>query len=94
MVSSVAKDENTVPAIANLITLPQFLLAGTFFPIDAFPEFLQPIARILPLTFMNDAMRKISFEGVAITQVLPEILALIVWGIIVYAIVIKVFKWE
>lgn len=32
VVSGIAKNENAVPPIANLITLPQFLLAGTFFP--------------------------------------------------------------
>jgi len=31
IVSSVAKNESTIPPFANLITLPQFLLAGTFF---------------------------------------------------------------
>jgi ABC-2 type transport system permease protein len=93
-VSSIAKDENAVPAIANLVTLPQFLMAGTFFPVEAFPEFLQPIGKILPLKFLNDAMRKVAFEGGDIQQILPELLALLVWGIIVYAVVVKVFKWE
>ncbi|MEZ4822625.1 MAG: ABC transporter permease [Ignavibacteria bacterium] len=36
VVSGIAKNESAVPPIANLITLPQFLLAGTFFPISNF----------------------------------------------------------
>lgn len=31
IVSSLAKNESSIPPLANLITLPQFLLAGTFF---------------------------------------------------------------
>jgi ABC-2 type transport system permease protein len=69
VVSGVAKNENAVPPIANIITLPQFLLSGTFFPITAFPSWLQPICKMLPLTYLNDAMRKVAFEGMQLTQV-------------------------
>ncbi len=94
VVSGIAKNENAVPPIANLITLPQFLLAGTFFPISNFPEWLQPVSRALPLTYLNEAMRKISFEGASLIDVWYNILILVIWGIIVYAIAVKVFKWE
>lgn len=94
VVSSVAKDENAVPPIANLFTLPQFLLAGTFFPIEAFPDWLQPISRMLPLTYLNDALRKVAFEGLSLLDVGKEIGVLLIWGVIVYAIAIKLFKWE
>lgn len=94
IVSGIAKNEASVPAIANLITLPQFLLAGTFFPISNFPDWLQPVSRILPLTYLNGALRKISFEGAGIWDVKSDILIMLVWGVIVYAIAVKVFKWE
>lgn len=94
VVSGIAKNESAVPPIANLITLPQFLLAGTFFPISNFPEWLQPVSRALPLTYLNEALRKISFEGASIFDVWYNILVLVIWGIIVYAIAVKVFKWE
>ena len=94
VVSGIAKNENAVPPIANLITLPQFLLAGTFFPISNFPEWLQPVSRALPLTYLNEAMRKISFEGANIFDVWYEILILLIWGVIIYSIAVKVFKWE
>lgn len=94
VVSSVAKDESAVPAIANLITLPQFLLAGTFFPIESFPEWLQPISRILPLTYLNEAMRQVAFEGASLIDVKYEILILVIWGVVIYALAVKLFKWE
>ena len=94
VVSGIAKNESAVPPIANLITLPQFLLAGTFFPISNFPEWLQPVSRALPLTYLNEALRKISFEGASIFDVWYDILILLIWGVIVYAIAVKVFRWE
>ena len=94
IVSGIAKTESTIPPLANLVTLPQFLLAGTFFPIDVFPSWLQPICRALPLTQFNDAMRKIAFEGAHLTDCFRELGVLALWTVVVYAVAIKVFKWE
>lgn len=94
IVSGLAKNESTIPPFANMFTLPQFLLAGTFFPIDSFPYWLQPICKILPLTHFNDAMRQIAFEGASLTDCGLQIGVLVIWGIAIYAVAIKVFKWE
>lgn len=94
IVSGLAKNEGTIPPLANIVTLPQFLLAGTFFSIDAFPAWLQPLCRILPLTHFNDAMRKIAFEGAHLTDCWQQLGILTIWGIIVYFVAVKTFKWE
>jgi ABC-2 type transport system permease protein len=94
IVSGVAKNESTIPPFANIITLPQFLIGGTFFPIDVFPKWLQWIAQAMPLTHLNNALRSVAFEGQNLWDVRLEIGILLLWGIIVYAVSIKVFKWE
>jgi ABC-2 type transport system permease protein len=94
IISGVAKNESSIPPLANLITMPQFLLAGTFFSIDVFPKWLQPISKALPLTYFNNAMRKIAFEGVHLSDCGLELAMLIGWGVVAYAVAIKVFKWE
>ena len=94
IVSGLAKNESTIPPFANLFTLPQFLLAGTFFSIDTFPKWLQPICKILPLTHLNDAMRNVAFEGSHLIDCGKQLGILGIWGIVLYAIAIKVFRWE
>ena len=94
LVSGIAKNEHAVPPIANLITLPQFLLSGTFFPISNFPSWLQPVAKVLPLTYLNEAMRKIAFEGTSLFGVGNDILILLGWGVVIYLLAAKTFKWE
>ncbi|HTH81885.1 MAG TPA: ABC transporter permease [Mucilaginibacter sp.] len=93
-VSGIAKNESTVPPIANMITLPQFLLSGTFFSINVFPAWLQPISRALPLTYLNDAMRKVAFEGASLFDVSHQILIMCIWGVVIYFVATKTFKWE
>ncbi len=94
VVSGLARNESMIPPFANIITLPQFLLAGTFFSIDAFPSWLQPLCRILPLTHLNNAMRNIAFEGSHLIDCGKEIGILLIWGFLIYGLAVKVFKWE
>ncbi|MEZ5015870.1 MAG: ABC transporter permease [Flavipsychrobacter sp.] len=94
IISGITKSETTIPPLSNLITLPQFLLAGTFFPIDVFPSWLQPICRALPLTYLNSALRKIAFDGASLWDVRIELLILLGWGAVLYIIAGRVFRWE
>jgi ABC-2 type transport system permease protein len=94
IISSVSKNESSIPPFANLITMPQFLLGGTFFSTDAFPGWLQTFCNALPLKQLNDAMRDVAFEGASLWDVKGQIGYLLAWGIVVYAVAIRVFKWE
>lgn len=94
VVSGIAKNESTIPPLANIVTLPQFLIGGTFFSIDVFPGWLQWIARIMPLTHLNNALREVAFVGSNLWDVKDEIGILLLWGVAVYIAAIKLFKWE
>src|SRR5436190_240977 len=94
VISGVSKNINAVPAITNAIGFPQFMLSGTFFPYESLPKFLHPIAKALPLTHLNDALRKISFEGLHLSDCWKQLGILGIWGVVVYIIAIKVFRWE
>ncbi len=94
VVSGLAKNESSIPPLANIITMPQFLLAGTFFSIQNFPGWLQPVCKVLPLTYLNDALRKVAFEGLGLWDVHTQILIIVAWGVGIYILAIKVFRWE
>ncbi len=94
IISGLAKNESMIPPLANIITLPQFLLSGTFFPIEAFPSWLQPVCKALPLTYLNDALRKIAFEGAGLFDIGTQLIVIVAWGIAVYALAVRFFRWE
>lgn len=94
VISGISKSMNSVPVYTNLLGFPQFMLSGTFFPYEGLPKFLHPVSKALPLTHLNTALRKISFEGLSLTSCLPELAALGLWTIILYGIAFRVFKWE
>jgi ABC-2 type transport system permease protein len=94
IVSGIAKNETSIPPFANLITMPQFLLGGTFFSISNFPSWLQVISKAMPLTHLNEALRQIAFDGASLWDVRNEIGIMLLWGVFVYVIAVRVFRWE
>ncbi len=92
--AGLANDENSANPMINLVTLPQFLLSGTFFPTSSLPSWVQPIATNLPLSYFNEAVRKITTEGGSLHDTIPYLLGLSVWGILMYVLAAKTFKWE
>lgn len=70
------KDPETGAAVANAIGFPMMFLAGSFFPTDSMPAFLQVVARALPLTYINEGLRATMVfgnEGLAFTYLLVTI---------------------
>ena len=94
IISSVAKNQNVIPIYANLFMFPQYFLSGTFFQKSLLPQGMQGIIQFLPLTPLNDGLRKLSFEGMHLYHLGNEIMILLVWCVAVYIIAIRVFRWE
>jgi ABC-type multidrug transport system permease subunit len=78
----------------NFIMLPMWLLSGSFFSYERFPEWLHPVIRALPLTALNDALRSISSEGAPLLSTLPELLVLAVWGVVSFVLGLRFFRWQ
>jgi len=51
------KEEETADTAAGAITFPMMFLAGTFYPLQSMPQFLQDFAKILPLYYVNEGLR-------------------------------------
>ncbi len=43
--------------------IPQGLLSGIFWPVDAMPDILQPIAYVLPVTYGIEGLREVLIKG-------------------------------
>jgi len=94
LVAGFAKSDEVISPVANLIILPQFILAGTFFAVSSLPVWLQSITKFMPLYHFNEAIRAISIDGAHLhsNQVLIPIGVLIIWSIVVYTAAAKVFR--
>ena len=59
------------------ITMPMMFVSGVFYPIETMPWIFQKIAYLLPLTYVNDALRAVMLKGVGIGGIWIDVVVLI-----------------
>ncbi|MEN3327673.1 MAG: type transport system permease protein [Acidobacteriota bacterium] len=83
-----------VSGLMNFIMLPMWLLSGTFFSSERFPEVLQPFIKALPLTALNSALRALMNEGTPLSSNWVPITILLAWCVLSFVVALKIFKWQ
>lgn len=93
----IASRVNTIEGasgLANLVMLPMWILSGVFFSSERFPDTVQPYINALPLTALNQALRGIMTEGQGLAGVGPQLGIVALWGIVSFAVALKIFRWR
>ena len=93
-ISSLAPNEDSAPAIANLVTFPMLFLSGVFFPIDFLPKIIGYISNILPLTHLAQGIRLSALYGNSPIMTMPQIGITFAWLALSFFICAISFKWE
>lgn len=88
------KNEELGGGIINLATWPMMLISGTFTSLEGSPPFVQSISRALPLTHILEAMRAIMIDGATLSQVLPNIIFLLIFTAVFLVLSSLLFRWE
>ena len=57
LLSSFAKSEESGIGLVQLVQFPMMFFAGIFFPTEFMPDFLQPLVKVIPLTYLGDLLR-------------------------------------
>ena len=94
LLASRARTIEAVSGLMNLVMLPMWVFSGVFFASTNFPDAMQPFIKVLPLTALNDALRAIVNEGQSITAVASETAILASWGLISFALSLRLFRWQ
>jgi ABC-2 type transport system permease protein len=66
--STFARTEFQILQFIPIVIVPQGLLGGFFWPIDQLPDLLQPVARILPVTYAIDGLRQVMIAGAGLSS--------------------------
>jgi ABC-type multidrug transport system permease subunit len=89
-----AKTLETVSGLMNAVMMPMWLLSGVFFSYERFPEGVQPLIRLLPLTAANDALRAVMNDGGGWLAVAAPLGVLVAWGGVGFAVALWFFRWR
>jgi ABC-2 type transport system permease protein len=93
-IAGYAKNEDQAAPLAQLVSLPMSFLSGVWFPRDSLPEWLRRITEVLPLTYMADALRDESTQGVHLWDVPVQLAGLAVWFVVSFVLAVRLFRFE
>ncbi len=94
VVASFASTEDAANGMTSVIQFPMMFLSGTFFPIDQMPDVLQAIARIIPLTYLSDALRQVMVGGAPFAPLSVCAAVLAGWLVVCFGIASAKFRWQ
>lgn len=93
LVASRAQTVEAVAGLMNVVMLPMWGLSGVFFSSANFPDVMQPLIRVLPLTALNDALRAIMIDGASTASQAGELGIVAAWGAVGFGVALKIFRW-
>jgi len=93
-IASLIRSAEGSSAVVNLIVLPMAFLSGSFGPTSGYPELLQKVADILPLTYLIDLTENAYLHGETMTGDPTAVAILVAWGVAGYALATRRFGWE
>jgi ABC-type multidrug transport system permease subunit len=94
LVACRAQNVQTVGGLINVVMMPMFILSGVFFSSSHFPDAVQPLIRVLPLTALNDALRAVMLEGAGLLAIWPQLLLLAGLAAVSFALALRWFRWS
>ena len=94
VIASFANTEDAANGMTSMIQFPMMFLSGSFFQIDQMPDFLQVIARAIPLTYLSDALRQVMVGGAAFAPLWSCFAILAGWLIVCFGIASRKFRWQ
>jgi ABC-2 type transport system permease protein len=94
--STFARSELQILEFIPLVIVPQGVLGGFFWPIDQLPALLQPVARIMPVTYAIDGLRQVMIAGADLTstQVLFDLAVLAGIAVVFMALAASTIRRE
>jgi ABC-2 type transport system permease protein len=93
-IGSIVANPETADAVSNAITLPMMFLSGAFVPIGTLPTWLAAVAKLFPLYYLADGLRKVTVRGLGLEAVAVNIAVLVVMALVFAAISLRTFQWE
>jgi ABC-2 type transport system permease protein len=92
--STFARTELQVVQFIPLVISLQGLLSGIIWPVTSLPRPLQWVARVLPLTWANDALRSVMLRGHGLDDLLPHLAFLTGFALLMLVLAMTTLRRE
>jgi ABC-2 type transport system permease protein len=79
--------------MTHVIQAVLLLVSGVYYPIEVLPDWMQPVARLSPATWVLEGMRQSLLDGAPTASLLNFIVPLVITGILSIPLGMAVFGW-
>ena len=94
VLASFLKTEEQAQGVVQIVQMPMMFLSSIFFQFDFLPGFLQSVGRVMPLTYLADALRQVMVNGTQVAPLGVDLAILTGWLVVCLAIAGRAFRWE
>ncbi|MCC3650937.1 MULTISPECIES: ABC transporter permease [Streptomyces] len=94
IVGSYARTPEAVAAVANCLMIPMAFLSGSFFPLDAMPEWMRSLSLVLPLRYLNDGVSAALTGSGPAGDIVTACAVLAGFALVFGAVALKTFRWS
>lgn len=84
LISLVSHTRQQAQQTVMFILIPTMLLSGFIFPVSSMPEWLQPVAAVIPLTWALEVLRGSFVKGAGFEALAVPMLALVGFGVVIF----------
>ncbi len=92
-IASFVKKSEAASSILLLVSFPMMFLGGSYFDVNGAPSFLQPLIHIMPLYYLNEALRQVIYNGAGWSAIQTGVLVMLAWIVASMLVVWRAFKW-
>ena len=93
-ISTLVRSAEGASAVINAVYLPATFVSGAFFSADSFPQVLQWLAEVLPLSHLIALVRDVMLADAQVWDRPADVAVVAAWGVVGAIAAARGFRWE
>ncbi|MCZ7569014.1 MAG: ABC transporter permease [Ardenticatenaceae bacterium] len=93
VIAGLTKSPQDANALEGYLNFPLYLFTGAMWPLAAFPDWLQQVARVIPYTGLIAAIRGVALDGQPLTAFGPELAIAAAWLALLFVAASRAYRF-
>jgi hypothetical protein len=93
-IAGVSRNQELAQVLMNVVRTPMMFQSGIFFPMTNAPAWIQPVVKLLPLTYLANALRAVILDGASLWAVRWDLAFLLLATGVFVVVAWRFFRWE
>jgi ABC-2 type transport system permease protein len=92
--AGLASSEESLMAVTQIVNFPMMFFSGSLLPVETLPSFFKPVVKLMPLTYLKDALGQIMVGATPVHPLWMDLAVLGGWLVVLWVVGIRLWRWE